>query len=460
MLISPTAIIVIVLWLLGFAATMLVKRSPEALCGWMLAGWLFLPQFTLDLPGVVLTRVRLITLATGLAAFLVNADRRTMLRFSMVDLPVMGISLAAFGASLSNGLGVYDGFVVALDLFLLWGLPWFVGRFIFATPKNKKILIQYCIAAALVYVPFCLYEMKMAPILHSELYGYAPRGHSGLRGESLRFGLWRPMVFLETGLQLSLFMGISSVLAFWGALTHGVREILRIPVGKASAVLVIITVFCVSTGSIILTLLGWCFVFISRSKLKVYLLITICLIPILYPIYRMVNIGGLDVNISQDESMLSDREASLRFRIDSEDKFLQRWTQHPLLGWTSRYFRFSERKSIPDSLWIQMLCKFGLIGWMAVTAAMVLPVGNACRVLGRTTAHRRAEYILGLSVLIFMLDCLFNAMECPVYMIMAGAAAVVTIRDESTEITASTKPSHRVPRLRRVAWPTLQNPTT
>ncbi len=124
----------------------------------------------------------------------------------------MGMSGVAFASSISNGMGAYDGLVSAIQLFLVWGLPWLIGATTLVDEEDRNAAVKMIVLASLIYLPLCYFEMKMAPVLHSMCFGYEPRALGGL-GQHIRFGFWRPRVFLEHGLQLSLFIGMSSVLA-------------------------------------------------------------------------------------------------------------------------------------------------------------------------------------------------------------------------------------------------------
>ncbi|MEQ9407455.1 MAG: hypothetical protein RIK87_06990 [Fuerstiella sp.] len=427
-MLSATAIIVIVLWLLAFVAAMGFKRSPDALCVGMIGGYLFLPQFKAEFPGFELNKLRLISLTTAALVLLVSRRKRHDYRFSMVDLPMLGLPAAALAASIDNGLGLYDGFVVWLGYSVEWSLPWFVGRLVFATSENANILVRYTIMGGLAYIPFCVYEMKMAPTLHTIIFGYGARGGDSLRGIGMRFGLWRPNVFTQTGLELALFIGICSLLALWYNRTHGQRDFGAVSTGVAAGALGVTTVFCVSTGAIILTAIGWLTILASRLKIARVLILALAVLPVAYPVLRMTNPGQVVVEQETENSEFAARIASLRTRIVSEDRFLEHWKTQPLLGWTSRYYLDTAQEAIPDSLWIQILCKFGLAGWSCLTIGLLLPILQVYRGGLNAEDKNSSHAILAFCALLFLLDCMVNAMENPLYVVMAGAAAIA-VRD-------------------------------
>ena len=72
-----------------------------------------------------------------------------------------------------------------------------------------RALAAGIVAAGLVYVPFCLFEVKQSPQLHVIVYGYMPHDF----GQQVRFGGYRPMVFLGHGLLVAFFMSTAMILA-------------------------------------------------------------------------------------------------------------------------------------------------------------------------------------------------------------------------------------------------------
>src|SRR4051812_9416856 len=80
-----------------------------------LAAWLFLPVFSLKVPGLPdYTKVSATTLGVLLGALLFDWRRLFGFRPGPADLPVVVWCLSPLPASLSNNLGLYDGLSTAL----------------------------------------------------------------------------------------------------------------------------------------------------------------------------------------------------------------------------------------------------------------------------------------------------------------------------------------------------------
>ena len=76
--------------------------------------------------------------------------------------------------------------------------------------------------AGLIYSLFILFELRMSPNLHRWIYGFGQHGFS----QHIRWGGYRPMVFMAAGLAVALF--ITNALMAAGALTRLRRPILRV----------------------------------------------------------------------------------------------------------------------------------------------------------------------------------------------------------------------------------------
>ena len=113
-------------------------------------------------------------------------------------------------------------------------------------------LPRVILLGGLIYVPLCLFEIRMSPQLHSILLRFlAARRHG-----DTRFGGWRPSVFLECGLELGLWMTATCLVGF--VLWHQGRQrrVYGLPVLPLLFVLLVTTVLCKSTGALALLVMG------------------------------------------------------------------------------------------------------------------------------------------------------------------------------------------------------------
>jgi len=98
---------------------------------------------------------------------------------------------------------VYDGFSEIVRAFIGWGLPYLIGRVYFNDLESLQELAVGIFIGGLIYIPFCWFEVRFSPQLHKWVYGF--RQHSFI--QNVRDGGYRPMVFMQHGLMVGMWMG-------------------------------------------------------------------------------------------------------------------------------------------------------------------------------------------------------------------------------------------------------------
>ena len=108
----------------------------------------------------------------------------------------------AGGEVFIRGLDLKDGMYMGISGFLATLLPMYLGYALFRKREDLGDLIAALAIAGLVYVPFAMVELRMSPQWHRWIYGYAQ--HDFL--QTIRWGGYRPMVFMSHGLALARFL--------------------------------------------------------------------------------------------------------------------------------------------------------------------------------------------------------------------------------------------------------------
>ena len=179
----------------------------------LLAGWLLLPWYDNVLHVPILSGKRLFVPAVVFGvSLLVDGRRWRRLRPGWLDLPVLLWCASQAAASLTNGLGAYDAYQATQEAFLVWGVPYLLGRAYLGDPAGVRDYAVGLVVAALAYTPLALWEIRMSPQLHRAVYGFSTIVNFG---QAMRFGGYRPNVFLSHGLMLGLFMATSTLVAWW-----------------------------------------------------------------------------------------------------------------------------------------------------------------------------------------------------------------------------------------------------
>ena len=172
---KPTVFLALFGWPVAALFLFLLMRPRRAVIASVILAWLFLPVAGYKLAGIpAYTK----TTAAGLAALLgviaFDSRRLTSFRPTWIDLP-MGIwCICPFFASLSNDLGIHDGFTSAFYQSITWGVPYLLGRIYLSDLIGMHDLAFGIFIGGLLYVPLCLLEIRLSPQLHTWVYGFFP----------------------------------------------------------------------------------------------------------------------------------------------------------------------------------------------------------------------------------------------------------------------------------------------
>jgi len=219
-----------------------------------LLAWLFLPIASFKLAEGIpqYDRMSATCVAALVGALLFDTSRVLGYRFSLMDLPMLAWCLCDIPSSLSNNLGLYDGLSGVFRSVITWGLPYFIGRIYFSDREGLKELALAMVIGGLVYVPLCLFEVRMSPQLHYWIYGYYQHEFA----QTKRWGGFRPMVFMEHGLMVGMWMCMTTLIAMWLSYARVFTRFWILPGWACAAALLVCAILCKSTGAIVLLVFG------------------------------------------------------------------------------------------------------------------------------------------------------------------------------------------------------------
>ena len=359
--------------------------------------------------------------------------------------------------SLLDSSDLYDGFLRAVDVVFLWGVPYLLGRlYITDTQKLRELVLAIILGSAL-YAPLCVVEMIASPQLHRWVYGF--HQHDFL--QSIRFEGYRPMVFMEHGLAVGMWMVAGALAASWLWMSGAMRHI-TIRERKVTALwlvvpLCVVAILCKSTGALALGALG--FAVLAGSWL-VQRPIPVFVLLMAFPLYTFVRTEGSwdarEVVEFTDETVGVDRGQSLEFRLHNEELLVVKAMERPLVGWggwgRSRVQdQYGEATTVADGLWIITLGERGLIGLVTLGFLLLLPLVVLLRQAHSqlwadpaTATIAIAAVILG----IYSIDCLLNAMVNPVYILLGGSVMSISLSPFRTPA----KLDQPLPKRWRIRW--------
>ena len=409
-------------------ATLTPRRA--VLAAFILA-WLFLPicNYRIQyLPGLTKMNVTALSVLLGIFLF----DFNTLMRFkpTWYDVPVLIVIFSPVITSISVGLGPYDGFSWAREQFISIGLPYLFGRLYFMSPQGIKELAIGLFIGGLLYTPFVLWEHRFSPQLHLQIYGF--RQHS-FRQQIRPDGGFRPMVFLQHGLAVGMWMTITALSAFWLWRTQVLKRFFNVPMIVFVIGLGVMVFITKSTGAISLYILGLAALSgISIVKTR-WILIGLCLVPIVYVYQNASYTLDRQWVVDQIARVFSEqRVGSYRYRVEMEDALVQ-WTHHrPLFGWARQYMRPGsfgdieadiEGGTVTDSFWVISFAGRGIVGLTADMVLILLPAIILYRKIPpRYWTHPAvsASVVLSLILVLWMWDNMLNSMRNPIYYLIIG----------------------------------------
>jgi hypothetical protein len=439
------AYFVLLAWVPISLALFFVMRPERAAIFTVLGGLLILPevaQFKVPyLPPLTKENIPYLCVLVGA---LVRCPKRVLRlpRERWFLLLALVLLLGPIGTALTNedvlrygtyrhvvlrGLNVKDGLYTGVDQFFRAALPTFLGLVLFRTTKDLRQLLVAIVVAGLVYVPFALVEMRMSPQFHNWVYGY--QQHSFL--QTMRWGGYRPMVFMAHGLALARFLLVGML----GALIVSVerRTVLGMPTKLAAGVLFVTLVLCKSTAAIAFALFGILVVLVGKARMRQAVAVVIAAVVMLYPVLRAADLFPVGKMLTAAGMVDADRQQSLLFRFENEDALLAKARERIVFGWgefnRSAIFDDMARPfSVTDGHWIVLFGIAGAVGFVAAFGILLAPVFVAWRRLRVIRMKNDRLLVSGTSFLLALvaLDFIPNALWADYPYLLGGALLSVT----------------------------------
>jgi hypothetical protein len=336
------------------------KYSIAVLCALIGAYWKARPRLRAARFGRNWDVLVFIMMAAEIGTVLTNGDPLVYGDWKRTELP-------AFTA--------YDGLSAAIRDFLDVGIPLLLGRVFLRTGRDLRDVLSVLVIAGLIYAVPELWEIRMSPMLHVNIYGFASRTDWL---QNIRMGGYRPTVFMGHGLVVGFFMFICTTAAV-AMHRAGRRAIGGIPLSAVVAVMFLLIRYL-------------------SIKAQLRVIVVLGLIVVSYPALRLTNIFPTESILAAGRVMGKDRADSLQFRFDNEDILLIKAEERPWFGWggfsRERVYDAETGKDIviQDGHWIPLFGTHGAVGFTCYYFLLLLPVFQAWRKMRYITS--RADRIL------------------------------------------------------------------
>jgi hypothetical protein len=357
------------------------------------------------MPKVVVYGIALLALIGAMLTTLTNAD----------PVPAGPYWLSAMRA--------YDlgSMVMGLAVTLI---PFFLARRYLAAADSQRWLLMAFAIGGLLYAPLMLIEVRLSPQLNVWLYGYFPHSFA----QHVRGGGYRPIVFLEHGLWVGIFMAMAtlSALALWRVTPRGQRPMLRLRWLILALGLLVVLVLAKSLGALMITLALAPVVLWGSWRLGVMVAVALAAVVLFYPMLRGWGLAPTDGILSLAQSISSERAGSFGFRLENEDVLLARAQERALFGWGGwgrglLYDEWGNRTSVSDGAWIIVLGSFGWVGYLTQFGLLCGPILLLMR---RKAGQVPIETVLlALILCANLVDLIPNATLEAITWMMAGAVS-------------------------------------
>ncbi len=430
---SNFVIAVLLLYLPVGAAIVTMLRGIKGVMAAIIIGWIFLPPARgINLPGLPLyTKEFAVIYAVILGVIISDSSKILNFKFRLIDIPVVIFVTSPFMASVTNGLGAYDGLSGVYSNIFIYAAPYFIGRIYIQTPNDIKLVAIGIVVSGLAIIPFVLWESRMSPNLNHKIYGY----HAAQFGMSVRLGGYRPTIFMRHGLEVGLWLATSAAVAGWLALNAKKQvRIFNFPIMAIAFVAIGTAIISRSLGSIVLLFgaLSTC-VIVRTTGLKI-MLIALVLTPPIYLGSRITQVWSPDSIVTLIEQVDPSRADSLKSRFLQETRFSEHALKKPIFGWGG-YNRYrpeftTKKENSVDGLTTIILGSTGLIGLISYLAMNTLPSLSILLKI-KSNEIRSAIWapalaiILGISV--YSLDMMLNSFFTPLHLFAIGALASTSI---------------------------------
>lgn len=456
----PNTLAYIVVFAYPLIVLLLFRKLPlpRALVWSILGGYLFLPErVELDLPALPsLDKSTIPALSAALMVWIYRdrptgareGDRRaegqsTHQRTSqpahvrrqggrLMLLLLMIVTVAPFatfyfnrepvvwGPTVLPPMRLYDSFSMVLSTFMAF-IPFLLARRQLATPEAHREILKALVWAGLACSLLILVEVRLSPQLNRWIYGFFPHSFA----QHIRGGGFRPILFLEHGLRVGVFISMTVLAAL---ALYRLKEAQNPSRWFLAATWLLITLFLSKTfGALAITLLLSPIVLFLRARVSMIIAASLAGIVLLYPMARGSGIVPLNSITSAAQSISTDRAGSLVYRLENEEALLDRASRKPMFGWglwyrNGIYDNKGRRTSVTDGTWIITIGVRGWVGYLGFFGLLCLPL-ILLALRARSLALDGATVGIMIVLTANLIDLVPNSGLVPITWLIAGALA-------------------------------------
>lgn len=441
---SLIALSVMIVWLPVVFYLFTRFKTQEAVIISFIIAWLFLPhKASFSFAGFP-DYERMSATVYSILLLTIIYDFQRIKRFSLswIDIPMIVWCICPLFSSISNGLGLYDGISESLAQTVAYGGPYFIGRICVNTLDGIRKLAIGIFIGGLAYVPLCLYEIRFSPQLHRIVYGY----HVHSFAQTVRYGGFRPTVFMEHGLAVGMWMMAATLIGIWLWKTGVIKQLYGIPMRWLVAALLVTFILTKSTSAyglllagVVVLLMAWQF----RTSIALLLIVFFITFYLQQSISVNAHLTEQVITTLNSYNVPEERIQSLEFRFDNEELLADRARERKIFGWggwgRNRVYDYNSRGelvdiSTTDSLWIIAFGINGLVGLVSLYGSVLVPVLSF---IWLYPAEDWCKYkvapaaVIAVVITLYMLDCLLNDLPNPIFTLATGGISSLVVKNKT-----------------------------
>ena len=341
------------------------------------------------------------------------------------------------GGRILPGLGISD--IINITFFNVTEIyvPFILAYSLCRSEQSIKDLLILFLGFVLFYSLFIVWEIRMSPQLHAQIYGFFPHSFA----QMMREGGFRSVAFLGHGLLTSILLGMAIAGAF-GIRRYGLKKLWKFKPLTIGIYLLAVLVLNKSLASLLFTLCFVSLILFFPGRLQVRIMVLIGIIIMIFPAIRSEYVP-LDEIVAKFEEYSPERAQSLEFRVQNEDKLIEKAFLRSLFGWGTygRNMLYDpidgNRDATTDSYWIILFGQFGLVGYFVIFGLIVFPVyrlNKSYRLFSRDGGNDYSLMVIVAAILMVnFVDQLLNDSVNQLTFLFAGAlvGGLVAIKNNS-----------------------------
>ncbi len=299
-------------------------------------------------------------------------------------------------------------------------MPLLIAYELFRDEDAMRELLVALLIAGIVYSIPMLIEVRLSPQINVWVYGFFQHAFD----QMMRYGGFRPIVFMQHGLWVAFFAFMS---AFAAATLLRYQPERRQINFFLCLYLIVVLILCKSANAIIYIVLFAPIGLFLSPKTQIRLSAIVGAVVLVYPALRGAGYIPTEAVAYLANSIDGNRASSLIFRLMNEDALLEHAHRRPLFGWGGWGRSLlhdpvtGQLTSVIDGRWIVQLGGSGWFGYIGEMGLLSLPLLLLAFRAHQTPSSYKYAAALALILTANLIDLIPNATLIPFTYLMAGA---------------------------------------